>query len=112
MRRFSSPEVRSRNAVSLSATKWGRGLGWARYQDMGNTLMSAHRLHFRFLRCENATLIDGWPHRCGIVIMQMTNTTRPEINRLHSFLEWLESDTLPDEGFSDKSFSALPLYFA
>jgi hypothetical protein len=27
-------------------------------------------------------------------------------------LKWLEPDTLPDEGFSDKSFSALPFYFA
>src|SRR5580704_16523162 len=46
---------------------WGRGTGRAWYQDMGNTLISAHRLHFGFSESGEATLIDDGTHRSRIV---------------------------------------------
>src|SRR5262245_14234222 len=78
---------------------------------MSNTLMSAHRLHIGFFGCGHAALIDGGTHRSGIGFMQMADQQRPEINRLHTSGEGLESEALSDEGFADKSFSAQPSYF-
>ena len=74
--------------------------------------MSAHRLHFRLLGSGNAAVINGWPHRSGITVVEMTDQQRAKINCLHIPLEWLKPDALPDEGFSDKSFSAPPPYLA
>ena len=49
--------------ILASSPTRGRGQRWARYQGMGNTLMSAPRSHFGLGECCEATLINSGAHQ-------------------------------------------------
>src|SRR5581483_9076564 len=108
----STPALWPGASFSLSAIPWGRGTGRAQYQDMGNTLVTAHGLHFWFHRGHRASLINGWAHGSGIVIVEMSDQERPKIDGLHVRFDGLETNALSDECFANKSFSTLPFDLA
>src|SRR5260370_16643339 len=93
---------------TISPSPRGRGVGWARYQDIGNTLMSAHRLQCGFGQICSSTLVNNRTHCTRIVVVQMSDQNMSEVNGLHTSLDWFEADSTSDKRFADKSFSASP----
>src|ERR1700679_2462626 len=101
-----------RAAFFLPRPSEGRGLGWALYQDMGNTLMPPHRLHFSSCSGGCLALVDRWTHRSRILVVQVSDQKFSQINSLHLAFDGLQTDPMSDEGFADKSFSSSPFDFS
>src|ERR1700677_4490721 len=83
----------------------------ALYQDMGNTLMSAHRLHFGIWQSGVPESVDYRAHGPGVVVVEMSDQDVSEIDAMHAGPYRLETDPASDKRFADKSFSAPPLDF-
>src|SRR6516164_2355159 len=85
-----------------------RGSGWARGQDMGDTLMTRHGLHFWFLLSAPSMLIEDWTHGSLIVLVEMPDQQVRKLNRMNTEFEFAESNLLTDESFTDKTFAPGP----
>jgi len=57
-------------------------------------------------------LINRWPHRSNVPVVQMTDQQLCEIDRMDSRADASQSDPLTDEGLSDESPATAPPNFS
>src|SRR6185312_309669 len=97
------------NSVSLSAMKWGRGLGRARGQDMGYTMRPRHRLHFYFFAPTFVEVKRGAKTAC-IVSTQLAQKHFDQVDFVSSKPLGLQAHLHSDKGLADKTQTTLPTY--